>query len=202
MFDPDQFHDPDDEGVDQARAAGADGIRPMASSPIRNQTWPPVGELGPEPNLDAMPAPRRAQVLAEELAGAGIEQPHVSCVPLDVDATADPARRRPVVGRRNLDAAVQMHGAVAVLVVAERLERQRAEGRPLLGEHGGDLPLGRAVDAGVGPALFPAVQIRLAVVEALEAESAQRRLLGVADGGFDLALAIGVWTRHGRATTP
>ena len=80
------------------------------------------GAGGPVSVLDAMPAPRRAQVLAEELAGAGIEQPHVSCVPLDVDATADPARRRPVVGRRNLDAAVQMHGAVAVLVVAERLE--------------------------------------------------------------------------------
>ena len=50
---------------------------------------------------------RRAQVLAEELAGVGI--------PLDVDATADPARRRPVVGRRDLDAAIRMHGAVIVL---------------------------------------------------------------------------------------
>ena len=48
------------------------------------------------------------------------------------------------------------------------------------------------MNARIGPALLPAVQIRLTVVEALEAESAQRRLLGVADGGFDLALAIGV----------
>ena len=85
-----------------------------------------------------------------------------------------------------------MHVAAAVLVVTKRLERQRAERRAFLGEHGGDLPLGRAVNARIGPALLPAVQIRLAVVEALEAESAQRRLLGVADGGFDLALAIGV----------
>ena len=38
----------------------------------------------------------------------------------------------------------------------------------------------------------PAVQIRLAVGEVLEAEAAQRRLLGVADRGFDFALAIGV----------
>ena len=45
----------------------------------------------------------------------GIEQPDVSRVPLDVDPPADPAGRRPVVGRRDLDAAVQMHGAVAVL---------------------------------------------------------------------------------------
>ena len=85
-----------------------------------------------------------------------------------------------------------MHGAAAVLVVAERLERQRAERRALLGEHDGDLALGRAVDAGIGPAPLPAVEIRLSDVEPLEAEAAQRRLLGVADGRLDLALAIGV----------
>ena len=48
------------------------------------------------------------------------------------------------------------------------------------------------MDARIGPAPFPAVQIRLGVVEPLEAETAQRRLLRVADGGFDLALAVGV----------
>ena len=48
------------------------------------------------------------------------------------------------------------------------------------------------MDAGIGPAPLPAVEVDLALVEALEAESAQRRLLGVADAGFDLALAIGV----------
>ena len=46
--------------------------------------------------------------------------------------------------------------------------------------------------AGIGPAPLPAVQIRLAVGEVLEAEAAQRRFLGVADRGFDFALAIGV----------
>ena len=65
---------------------------------------------GPVSVLDAVPAPRRAQVLAEELAGVGVEQAHVGVVPLDVDATADPSRRRPVVGGRDLDAAVQVHG--------------------------------------------------------------------------------------------
>ena len=34
--------------------------------------------------------------------------------------------------------------------------------------------------------------MRLGVVEALEAEAAQRRLLGVADGGLNLALAVGI----------
>ena len=85
-----------------------------------------------------------------------------------------------------------MHTAAAVLVVAERLEGQRAERGAFFLEHGGDLALGRTVDAGVGPAPLPAVQIRLAVVEMLEAEAAQRRFLGVADAGFDLALPIGI----------
>ena len=147
---------------------------------------------GPVRVRDAMPAPRRAQVLAEELSGSGVEQADVGAVPLHVDAATDPAGRRTVVGRRDLDAAVEMHGAAAVLVVAERLERQRAERRALLGEHDGDLALGRAVDAGIGPVPLPAVEIRLSDVELLEAKAAQRRLLGVADGGFDLALAIGV----------
>ena len=146
----------------------SEGLRRGAGGPVR------VG--------DAMPAPWRTQVLAEELAGAGVEQPDVDVVPLYVDAAADPAGRRAVLGRRDLDAAVQMHGAAAGLVVAKRLEGQRAERRTLFGKHGGDLALGRAVDAGIGPAPLPAVQIPLAVVEALEAEAAQRRFLGVAEG--------------------
>ena len=135
------------------------------------------GAGGPVRVRDAMPAPWRTQVLADELAGARVEQPDVGVVPLHVDAAADPAGRRTVVGRRDLDAAVQMQVAAAVLVVAKRLERQRAERRAFLGEHGGDLAFGRAVDAGIGrigPSLLPAVQIRLAVVEVLEAEAAQR----------------------------
>ena len=147
---------------------------------------------GPVRVGDAMPAPGRAQVLAEQLAGAGVEQADVEVVPLHVDAAADPARRRAVVGRGDLDAAVEVHGAAAVLVVAERLERQRAERRTFLGKHGGDLALGRAVDAGVGPALLPAVEVGLGVVEPLETEAAQRRFLRVADAGLDLALSVGV----------
>ena len=48
------------------------------------------------------------------------------------------------------------------------------------------------MDPRVGPAALPAVQVRLGVVELLEAEAAQGRLLGVADGGLDLALPIGI----------
>ena len=87
------------------------------------------GTGGPVWVRDAMPAPRRAQVLAEELSGSGVEQADVGAVPLHVDAATDPAGRGTVVGRRDLDAAVEMHGAAAVLVVAERLKRVQREER-------------------------------------------------------------------------
>ena len=74
-----------------------------------------------------------------------------------------------------------MHRALAVLVVAERLHRQRQQRRPLFGEHGGDLPLGGAVDARVGPARFPVVQVGLGFLQAFEAQPFQRRLLRMAD---------------------
>ena len=104
---------------------------------------------------------RLAAMLAQERAGGGIEEADVHAVPLDRDVAADPARRRGVVGVLDLDAAVEMDGAGAELVVAKRLDRQRPQGRPLLGEHGGDLALGGAVDARVGPAGLPAVEVGL-----------------------------------------
>jgi hypothetical protein len=48
------------------------------------------------------------------------------------------------------------------------------------------------VDARIGPVRLPAIQVRLRRLERLEAQALQRRLLRVADAGFDLALAIGI----------
>ena len=112
------------------------------------------GAGGPVRVRDAMPAPWRAQVLAEELSGSGVEQADVGAVPLHVDAAA---------------------ATVRALSAPRRTGRRPG--------------FGRTVDAGIGPAPLPAVEMRLSDVEPLEAEAAQRRLLGVADGGFDLALA-------------
>ena len=76
--------------------------------------------------VDAMPAARRAQMLAQQLAGLRIEQADVQVVPLHLDALADPAGRRAVVRGVDFDAAIEMDGALAEAVVAKRLERQRA----------------------------------------------------------------------------
>ena len=111
-------------------------------------------------------------MLAQELAGLGIEQAHEEVVPLHVDATTDPARRRAVVRGLDLHAPIQMHRADAEAVIAKRLERQRAERGLLLGKHRGDLAFRRAVDARVGPVRFPAIEVRLRLVERFEAEPA------------------------------
>src|SRR2546428_2065941 len=133
-----------------------------------------------------------APVLAEEFPGRGIEEPDVVLVPLDGDLAAEPARRRGVVGAGDFGAAVEMHGAGAVLVVAKGFERQRLEMGLLLGEHRRDLAFGGAVDARVSPAGVPAIEIGLGFLETLEAQTFERRALRVADGGLDLAFAIGV----------
>ena len=46
------------------------------------------------------------------------------------------------------------------------------------------------MDARVGPVRLPAIQIGLRLLERLEAQPLQRRLLRVADAGFDLPFAI------------
>src|SRR5665213_3144142 len=84
---------------------------------------------------DTVPATLLAQVLAQQLAGARIEQPNVHRVPLHMDLTPDPARRRSVVSRFNFDAAIQVHRALAVLVVAKRLQRQRLQKWLFFAEH-------------------------------------------------------------------
>src|ERR1035437_5762996 len=107
-------------------------------------------------------------------------------IPLHTDAAADPARRRAIVSSFDLDAAIQVHRAFTVLVIAEGLDGQWQQGRPLFGEHGSDLPLGGAMDARVGPARFPMVQVGLRLFRSFEANALQRCLLRVAHAALDL----------------
>jgi hypothetical protein len=108
--------------------------------------------------LDAIPAAFLAHVFAQQLAGFRIEQTDEQFVPLHAQHTPDPGGRRAVVSGFDFNAAIQMHDALAVLVIAKGFDRQWKQARFLLREHGRDLAFGGAVDAGVSPALFPAVQ--------------------------------------------
>ncbi len=138
---------------------------------------------------DLVPPARRTPVFAEELARRRLEQPHLEVVPLHREPLPDPARRRPVIGGVDLDTPVEMDRAQPEAVVAKRLQGQRAERRLLFSKHHGHLPLRRAVDARVGPACFPAVEMRLRVRELLEAQPLEWRLLRVPDRRLDLARA-------------
>src|SRR5262249_10516145 len=73
-------------------------------------------------DVEAMPAARGAQMLAQELAGRRIDQADVQRVPLHVEPMADPARRRAVESRLDLHAAIEMDRALAKLVIAKRLD--------------------------------------------------------------------------------
>jgi hypothetical protein len=131
------------------------------------------------------------QVLAQKLVRLRVQQPHAALVVLHEELPTDVARRRRVVGALDLHVAVEVHGALAVAVVAKRFDRQRREVRLLLGKHRGDLALGRAVDARVRPALVPVVEVALRVLRALEAQPLEH-LLRVPDPRLHLPFAIGV----------
>src|SRR5690242_11185073 len=94
-------------------------------------------------------------------AGVGMEDANIELIPLHVDLSSDPARRQAVIGGLDFDAAIEMYDPLAMLVIAERFQGQGQQGGFLFGKHGGDLPFGGAVDASIGTAGLPAVQIGL-----------------------------------------
>ncbi len=165
--------------------AGARGLGQQAHGGGRRPRRPIVGMD------DVAPAGGVAAVLAEELPRARIQQADVLGVPLDRDLGPEPARGRAVVRVVDLDAAVEMDGAGAERVVAKRRDGQRPPRGPLLGEHRRDLTLGGAVDARVGPARVPAIEVGLRRLERLEAQPLEGGLR-VPDGRLHLALAIGI----------
>jgi hypothetical protein len=139
-----------------------------------------------------MPPAQRPHMLTEQLTGGGIEQADEEVVRLHVGAPTDPARRRAVVRRVDFHTAIEVDGADTEAVIAKRLEREWAEDGLLLGKHRRDLAFRPTVNARVGPVRLPVIEIGLSLVERLEAQAAQRRLLRVPDAGFDFPLAIGI----------
>jgi hypothetical protein len=83
-----------------------------------------------------------------------------------------------------------MHDPLAVLVVAERFQGQREQEGFFFGKHGGDLPFGGAVDARIGAAGFPTIQISLRFFQALEAFSLERCVLGVSDTALNFSFSM------------
>src|SRR5213594_1439330 len=139
-----------------------------------------------------MPAAFLADMLAQKLVGFGIENADVKRIPLNVDKLSNPARWHAVVGGFDFDTAIQMNGAFAVLVITEGFQWQWKQERLFFGEHRRHLPLCRAVNARVGPARLPLIQIRLGFFQAFEAHSFQWSLLGVSDARFDFPFAVGI----------
>jgi hypothetical protein len=70
---------------------------------------------------------------------------------------------------------------LAVLVIAKRFDREYLQERFFLGEHHRYLAFGGAMDAGIGPARFPVVEIGLGLLQSLEALPPKRGFLRVAD---------------------
>src|ERR1017187_4562554 len=116
-------------------------------------------------------------MLAQQLTGLGIEQTHEHRVPLHMNPASYPARRRSVVSSFNFDATIQVYRALAILVVAKRLQRQSLQEGLLFGEHHRHLTLGTAMDALVGPLFFPVIEVSLRLFQALELLALQWRLL-------------------------
>ncbi len=110
-------------------------------------------------------------MLTQELPGLRIHQADEEVVPLHVDPTPDPARRRAVVRGLDFHAAIEMHRADPEAVIAKRFERERAERGLLLRKHRGDLAFRGAVDPRVSPVHVPAIEVRLRRLDRLEPKS-------------------------------
>ena len=95
-----------------------------------------LGARRPVGVVDLMPAARRPEMLAEQLASLRVQHPDGRPVPLDIDAATDPPGRHAVEGGLDLDATIEVDGPDAVLIVAERLKGQAAERGLLLGGSG------------------------------------------------------------------
>src|ERR1700733_236729 len=83
-----------------------------------------------------------------------------------------------------------MGRALSIYVVPKRLDWQRQQSWTFFGEHNGDLPFGRTMNARVGPARLPPIKVILRLLETLETESFQRCLFRMSDAAFDFSFPI------------
>src|SRR5215212_2920251 len=141
-----------------------------------------------------MPAAFLAQVFAQQLTIARIQQPHVQPIPLHLYASPDPTRRRTVISCFYFHATIQMDHPLTVLIKAEGFEWQWQQVWALFGKHGRHLSFGSAVNARISPVCFPAIEISLCCFQTLEALAFEWCFLRMAHPGFNLTFAI--WISH------
>src|SRR5579864_208081 len=86
--------------------------------PARHSSWEVRSgvRLGWSSSFNAIPTALLAHVFAQQLAGFRIEQTNIQLIPLQAQHAPDPAWRCAVVGGLDLDATIQMHDALTVLV--------------------------------------------------------------------------------------
>src|SRR5208282_5729311 len=113
---------------------------------------------------------------------------------------SDPTWGQAVVGEIDFDATVQIHTPLAMLVVAKRFQGKRQQVWFFFRKHGGDLSFCGAMNAGIGTACLPTIQIGLGLLHGLKAFSLERSL-GVADAGFNFSFSIWIldptWQGYG-----
>src|SRR5271165_687223 len=139
----------------------------------------------------AIPAAFLAYMLPQQQSVFWIEDANIKLIPLHMHFASDPTRGQAVVGGIDFDATVQIHAPLAMLVVAKRFQGKRQQGWFFFGKHGGDLSFRGAMNAGIGTAGLPTIQIGLGLLQALKAFSLERSL-GVADAGFHFSFSIGI----------
>src|ERR1700722_15611560 len=146
----------------------------------------------------AIPATFLAYMLPQQQSVFGIEDANIKLIPLHIHFASDPTRRQAVVGGIDFDATVQIHAPLAMFVVAKRFQGKRQQERFFFGKHGSDLSFGGAMNAGIGTACLPTIQIGLGLLQALKAFSLEGSL-SVADAGFNFSFSIWILdpTGHG-----
>lgn len=119
----------------------------------------------------AIPATFLSHVLSQQQSVFGIEDAHIKLIPLHIHFSSDPTRRQAVVGGIDFDATVQIHAPLAMLVVAKRFQGKRQQGWFFFGKHDGDLSFRGAMNASIGTACLPTIQMGLGLLQALKAFS-------------------------------
>src|SRR5450755_881454 len=98
--------------------------------------------------------------------------------------------------------AVVMCASFQRTIVFKARSGQWRKERPLFLEHFAYLSFGRSVDPRCRPTVIPVKQMRILLVDGLEAMPSKTGPLRVTNGGFDFPLSAGAMSAHLRRNQP